>query len=191
MKSHLVRLHKALQSAQAVHSGYASGMDTLHADLEKCHAGIAEKAGASHAVSGHLGHLRKCAELHKAAVAVATGTHAALQAAGQRALDAISTVSGASCHTFNPNQDKANGPTNLIDLSSEGEIDHLAEKLTTGTSQKAMTDTEMRKALAVIGSKTPSGRVYPVNKNAAGNPHFKGRREYPVPDLDTILSNKY
>jgi len=196
MHTDLHRLHKALEASQQAHEIYASGMDTLNADLAKCHDGIASKAlghKAARIIQGHLGHLRKCAELHKAAVQIATGTHAQLQAAGKNALEQISAATGTAYRTWNPNEGTANSPSNLTDLSSSGELDSdLGERLTTGTAEMSgkYSDSQLRKMMAALGAMTPQNRGVRLFKNAS-NPHWRGRQEYPVPDLDTQLSNKY
>jgi hypothetical protein len=202
MRGHLRNLHKALKAADAVHGAYVSGMETLNSDLEKCHKGVSGLAGHDPVVAGHLGRLRKCAALHDNAVKLAKGTHDALQLAGANALAAISRQVGVGYETMNPNADLANGRGSGTDISDPGERENLPTHLTTSdhadvvndptntTHQKAMTTWELEKALS-NAHRTRTVTMQRLNKNAAGNPHFKNRPEYPVPDLSVGLSNKY
>jgi len=179
MRIALHKIYKGLQAANVSHEQFSGGMHLLDSVLAEGHKDVASKAAGNHAILGHLGAVAKAHALHKEAVRLCKSTHEQLQRTSANALDAISSAVGVGYRSSNPNCDIANPPSQDESFSSPGEVEELQNRLATASAHTdmsgKMTDSAMRKALTILGTRVPQAdRPRRVFKNANGGPHFAG-----------------
>jgi len=192
MRKALSELHKALRDHQGAVDAYFKAHDALHGTLERCTKSIGQLAGGSPAITGHLGSVAKAVAAHKSVNEVMKAAHGLLHKSVSNAITAIADRSGVTVGGENANAALANGGRSIgRDISGAGDIEHgiLPDQAVHGT-QKGYTAHDLDKMLTAVGAVIPSNQGLRLFKNAT-NPHWRCRKDYPVPDLSVSLSNKY